>query len=471
MTKTPVAGMQIARLINSTQPKLLMLTHAMGGGVARHLNELQHALKGRAHVLRMQPVRNKLRLAIPGLNPGEDEVHVAFQWPDQQALLWQFLAQLGSLQVHVHHVLNWPLDFWPSFLAQVDDFDLTLHDHYIFSGVKQSCAIGADEHRWLSRVQRAFGKDAQQEAGCLYRLAKVARRVFIPSRTLYDYVQCFFSDLDPAKLQYRPHLEAELLDVRYPMPVLRSLRVTEPLRILCLGMMSSEKGAQVLARVARESSKQNMPLEFHLLGSCHVHLPACVIRHGSYRDDQLEDLFFKINPHVLWLPAQSPETWSYTLSAGLKAGLPVVATNIGVFPERLNQRPLSWLCDADLSVLQWLGLLMAARERHFSTSQQLGVWRYAKAETFYLAEKDGYVLSKGTVLDMKQLPLSDWQINQVLVQGLPEAQSWGDRILQLLLKLKYSALLAPLVRVIPYTLQRRIKRMISRSPLPEPPQR
>lgn len=469
MTTEPVAAMQVARLAKSLQPKLLMLTHAIGGGVARHLDELQQALQGRAHVLKISPDRDKLRLTIPGLGHGEYEIHVAFHWPDQQGLFWRFLAQMGVSQVHVHHVLNWPTEFWPVFLAKIKNFDLTLHDHCMFSIVKRSSAIGIEEQKWLGRVQRAFGGDVQQDARVLYRLATAATRVLIPSLNLHENVQRFFPELDTATLQHRPHLEAEQLQNGYPMPFLRPLMATEPLRILCLGMLNTEKGAQVLARVARESSKQNMPVEFHLLGSCHVHLPSCIIRHGSYLDSQVTELFTKINPHLLWLPAQCPETWSYTLSAGLRAGVPVVATHIGVFPERLCQRPLSWLCDPELSVLQWLGLLMSVRDRHFAASQQSGVWRYVKAEEFYIAKQGGYVSDQVAELCTKLEPLTDYQISQILVQGLPEAKRWRDHTLHLLLKLKYNAWLAPLVRIIPYAWQRKVKRLISRSPLSEPP--
>jgi hypothetical protein len=38
---------------------------------------------------------------------------------------------------------------------------------------------------------------------------------------------------------------------------------------------------------------------------------------------------------AVFFPAQWPETWSYTLSAAIDAGLPILATDLGAFPERL----------------------------------------------------------------------------------------------------------------------------------------
>ena len=44
----------------------------------------------------------------------------------------------------------------------------------------------------------------------------------------------------------------------------------------------------------------------------------------------------KIDPDAILFPAQCPETYSYTLTAAIASGLPIIATKIGSFPERLR---------------------------------------------------------------------------------------------------------------------------------------
>lgn len=44
-------------------------------------------------------------------------------------------------------------------------------------------------------------------------------------------------------------------------------------------------------------------------------------------------------------PAQWPETYSYTLSHALASGLPIIAPNLGAFPERLSGRACATLFD------------------------------------------------------------------------------------------------------------------------------
>ncbi len=63
----------------------------------------------------------------------------------------------------------------------------------------------------------------------------------------------------------------------------------------------------------------------------------------------------------MWYPAQWPETYSFTLSAAIDAGLPIVATRIGAFPERLEGRALTWLVDPEASTEEWLAVFAKVR--------------------------------------------------------------------------------------------------------------
>jgi hypothetical protein len=363
-------------------------------------------------------------------------------------------------------VLNWPQGFWDDFIKRSMCYDLTLHDHCVFSCSYVQLPANDVEAGWLERARRGFSGDIGSAGDHLLQLARAARRVIVSSKALKTQLQLFLSE-QSINLNYHPHPEVEQQQP-YPAPWLRALADAEPLRILCLGMLSEEKGARVLAQVAREVQKLGMPLEFHLLGSCYISLPASVHRHGSYKDQEVPDLLSRLDPHVLWLPAQCPETWSYTLSAGLKAGLPVVATRIGVFPERLQKRPLSWLYDVDLTISQWLGVFEKVRSLHVPREGEPVVWRYKNTKPFY-TEQGEYLFGDGQALPCKIEALSDVQVNQLLVQGLPRAGHWRANLLHVLLRLKYSTALAPLVSIVPYAWQRRIKRLISRAPLHEPP--
>ncbi|MBV8573496.1 MAG: glycosyltransferase, partial [Acetobacteraceae bacterium] len=82
---------------------------------------------------------------------------------------------------------------------------------------------------------------------------------------------------------------------------------------------------------------------------------------GQYEDAELPRLLARVGPHLVWFPAQWPETYSYTLDAAIAAGLPIVASGIGAFPERLAGRPLTWLADPAATAETWIGTFQEVR--------------------------------------------------------------------------------------------------------------
>jgi hypothetical protein len=52
---------------------------------------------------------------------------------------------------------------------------------------------------------------------------------------------------------------------------------------------------------------------------------------------------------VAWLPSIWPETWCYTLTHAWRAGLNVLAFDIGTPAERIRQTERGWLCPLGLA--------------------------------------------------------------------------------------------------------------------------
>ncbi|MDD2223523.1 MAG: glycosyltransferase [Pseudomonas sp.] len=504
---------RLAALVASPLPRILMVSHGMGGGVERHVQELITVLAGRAHVIVLRPMlyKNLLCLTVPCLDavrdglgcpsfaqnitqheeamPAEQYVRLAFKWRRDAQALWVFLRVLGISRMHIHHVEGYTLSFFKQLLELGVPYDLTLHDHSVFTGHPSLVnAKGCFDPGWFKQGLSALPKGKQAVADALQLLAEHAERVIVPSELMIERLQqCLPQLVRQINVLYRAHPEAEWARA-YPQPSLRALADTEPLRVLCLGMLGAEKGAHVLARVAQQVLVSTNAFEFILLGSCHLPLPANVRRLGAYEDANVARLVAEIEPHLLWLPAQCPETWSYTLSVGLRAGLPVLASNVGVLPERLQGRPLSWLLAHNASAQEWLALLHDIRRLHLQVepAEGYGFWHWRAPAAFYYdflgvqeSERiphDPVVQASGRYLCGVQPHLPQEYVrlayerdelrNALLLAQMPEP-SWRQQVLRGLLSLRQAPILAPLIRRIPYAWQRAFKRLISRGPLDE----
>jgi glycosyltransferase involved in cell wall biosynthesis len=84
---------------------------------------------------------------------------------------------------------------------------------------------------------------------------------------------------------------------------------------------------------------------------------------GRYSESELRDLIAAESPDVLWFPQTWPETYSYTLSAAIESGLPIVASGLGALPERLAGRPQTWIMeDPSCPAAHWLALFNVVSE-------------------------------------------------------------------------------------------------------------
>jgi glycosyltransferase involved in cell wall biosynthesis len=135
-------------------------------------------------------------------------------------------------------------------------------------------------------------------------------------------------------------------------------------RVVLLGNLSPEKGLSVAAACALDARARNLPLAFRVLGATAKPLPqwpqAPLSLHGSYDDAQLVALLAAERADVLFFPAQVPETYSYTLSVALASGIPIVASAIGAFPERLAGRANVLTLPFDAPAVAWNDALLAA---------------------------------------------------------------------------------------------------------------
>jgi hypothetical protein len=162
-----------------------------------------------------------------------------------------------------------------------------------------------------------------------YNLLVDAERVISPSQDTLNRVKKYMPD---ANFTYLPHPEQHTVNV------------------LVLGMMSPPKGAWQLESCARDAKRRKLPISFKVLGyACYEKLPVDVLGSsepdlpvsfsGRYQDHDLPDFIASEQADIIYFPVQCPETYSYTLSAALRSGLPIVAPKLGAFIERLSRYP------------------------------------------------------------------------------------------------------------------------------------
>jgi len=335
------AAAAFGRLAQSAQPRILLVTHGRGGGVARHVRELAALLSPGADALVLRPW---LRSFVVLEGTGEHaDARLWFHRDEDWAALTGMLRELGIARVHFHHVQGMPKRVLELGRDVDCPWDVTVHDYYpicpqyqLTDATGRYCGepdeAGCTRCLDASPAQWPMGIVAWRTA--FERLLAGAERVIAPSHDAAGRIARYFPSVTP---RVWPHAESP-----------RAAGATR--KVLVLGGLSPAKGMALLEACARDARDRGLALRFRVAG--HLAWPvdtderlgiSCT---GEYREGTLAALLEQERGDAIFFPAQWPETYSYTLSTAIESGLPILATDLGAFRERLaghaHARVLPW---------------------------------------------------------------------------------------------------------------------------------
>lgn len=326
---------------------VLLLCHRRGGGTERQVRAeiAQLAASGRT-VYRLRPSvdepdKVQLDCAAAPLTPNLPN------WPLNASDLVSTLRELRVRALYVHSLI----DFGPYAPSTVRALAHTLgaalhlrvHDYEalcprITLTGPDGLYCGEPDVAGCNRCLRSNGSEFDAHDIVLWReprmaLFESAVEVLVPDA---DVAARIARRVSLAKLRVKPHEELLKREASSAPPI---LAVGEALRIVVIGAISRTKGYEVLRACAQDARIRGLPLEFLLMGYSmdDVALGEAGVRvAGRYRDERGLEVLRALHAHVAWLPSTWPETYSFTLSLALDAGLQVFAFDIGAIAGRLR---------------------------------------------------------------------------------------------------------------------------------------
>ena len=457
----------LALLAARNLPTVVMISHNLGGGAQQHVEELVELYQGRAQFLQLTPQnegQSVLLTCYDGNRRLPDGLH--FEVPGEYDKLLRLLSELGVGKVHFHHTMGLPPRLWILGEELGVGHDLTIHDYYLVNG---NPTLTDSDARFVSESLDDFdeqcaghyplppGVTAGQWRDNQRLLVENADRVIFPSADASRRF-CRFFEIKSPVTAWHPDYR---LSQPYPAPRWQHAG-DRPLRVLVLGALSREKGADSLEALAQSMAGE--AIEFHLLGYAYRALEGNVHTHGPYQNNDVYALIEQIQPDVVWYPALWPETYSYTLSVALHCGLPVVVPDIGAFPERVAGRALSAVVPWNLSLADW-----QAFWREVVDTAAIPVNRLSPADhsADLTAALDFYGESYLQAVAVKQGKLSKDTLDSLAGNYylLRAGLSRRERLLRGIWRLSRSPFMAKCVALVPFRLKQSFKRRLSARPM------
>lgn len=455
-----VVSFEIAR--TDKRPKVLLVSHGMGGGVKQHINELTTKFPEIRFLLLEPSDKKHTKLSLDASKPQKDDLIIdPVEFYEE---LKGLLLHVGVGHMHFHHVMGLSPKIWslPNDLGI--KYDVTVHDYYMsFGNPTMTDTSGkfcgddpAQYHLMMERYPLPRGVNFAQWRRNIEPLLQGACRILCPSMDTLQRTRLTFRSLNKWVACWHPDatsFAAALPFVWQPDQ--------KPLKVLVLGALSLEKGADILEKTALSTNKH---IEFHLLGYAYRELDKAIITHGKYSSSRIDEHIREISPDVIWFPAQWPETYSYTLSAALRSGLPIAAPALGAFPERLSGRASTFLMQWPFTTADWsewwLRLVDQPVLLSMSTAPQVDTQPIKK--NFYQTE---YVSTDWIRTPLATSTPENIQLLMSSSRSQKKRLSKKERMLTLLIVLRTNRVTRHIARLIPTDMQRKIKRKLSRAPL------
>ena len=442
-------------------PKILHISHSLGGGVQQHVEELAEYYDQRmAHILLTSEGNSGLVRISLGVTPYADSMK--FIMDEEYDNIIGLLKAVGISAVHFHHTLG----FRQRILRIAEDLAvvkiITVHDYYwlcanptltdgagIYPGY-----FSAQIHNPLYPLPEGLTEAMWQEP--LRAFIESADCIIFPSHATKSIFENVYRTDNSV---VSPHIEPQFDIEAVVRPFIKKSRYT----IGVLGAIGREKGADFLEEIAKKARKTDVNFSFKIIGYAYRSLQQ-VVSTGPYDAYDLRRLIIQNDLDLLFFPARWPETYSYTLSCALDSKLPIVAPFLGSFPERLAGRKNTLLFNhmdmAETVLTQLIDFVDALASGESIEAPRLDQGAYKQ----YFYESD-YPEVVSRTLKTVEMNDGEWMEQIKVSMHLTTQESikvaWQEALAYLLWRLRMSRNLRWLSNAVPQRVRRRIRLSLS----------
>ncbi|MGH8559965.1 MAG: glycosyltransferase [Methylococcales bacterium] len=270
---------------------------------------------------------------------------------------------------------------------------IVIHDYYPFcpaiyinyNGVCYSC----NKERLNSCAkENSFNKyfmnvsaEEWQSVRKHYILSVLEREInlVVPAPSVRNHLVTLIPEFSTKEFICIPHGAKELPDIESAC----GIKENRKLRIVILGHLTEQKGLGLFNKIYKEVTRF---AKIFLIG-CGEDGRQYRGRSGisiieRYNQAELNDILIDIKPDIGLLLSVWPETFSYTLSELMMSSIPILATNLGSFRDRIVEGESGFLCNPDpLRIIDKLKEINRRRELLLHVRRNLSYYRHITLKT------------------------------------------------------------------------------------------
>ena len=332
---------------------IALLLPLLGGGTTRHATEMAYAWSMQNYNAILVEVYHRI-INVKVYCDGRVQNRYKLLVDNDLNSLNSLLVYYHTVLVHVHHLLNFSVEFL--YIHQILNIPLavTLHDYYmlcpniklinendVYCGEpsEEGCNKCLLKRPYYGNNRQQRIDDIQKWRGSWHRYLLQASFIVAPSEDVKKRFLKYFSDLKIKVIENPEVTVAEVCGAKSRALMKNGKR---NIRIGLLGILSNAKGADVLYHCALDAKKRRLPIQFNLFGDfvdegkTKKHLDNIHVL-GRYKENEIYSLIQQNDIDFFWFPSVWPETYSYTLTIPIRLNIPVVGSDLGAIGQRITE--------------------------------------------------------------------------------------------------------------------------------------
>lgn len=340
---------------------ILYVTHPWGGGISTYLEDLNGLFGDSLEFFVLTCCDGQLILEN-GKGPDEMALRYSlpkpvritdFFYPAYADRLHMILKEFGINIVHVNSTVGHTFDIFNIPKLHGIPLIFTVHDFYYIcptfhmvdeSGIYcKGCELGQEREGCLKNHPYIDHPNFDKEIlnrwrSEFIRVKENVDQFIFPSFSAQEIFSSFFEiKADKCRVIYHgSHLDKREIPYRP--------RNANTLRVGILGSMLRHKGEPLIKFILKRIGDNK--IRFYHFGDGNLRGKR-LLNYGPYDRSKIVDILREHKIDIMLLLSTWPETFSYTLSESIAAGIPPIVTNMGALKERLDQQDIGWVVDYD----------------------------------------------------------------------------------------------------------------------------
>lgn len=245
--------------------------------------------------------------------------------------------------IHIHHMKNHYFDIINLIKVKKIYSIISIHDYYSVCPIinklykyKKYCDNPTKEMclKCLKYTKNIENNMIENWHMCFKKLFNTVDKIIIPSENALKEINKTY-DINCDVIEHG-------IDVNHQTSNLNidNLKIYD---IAFIGAIGIHKGRNILTKIL--TSKKLGKIKIHLFGfldEFYKKNDGHYINHGPYKRNELQQLLRENNIKLICIFSICPETYSYTLTESIAAGVPVLGIDIGAVGDRIRKYNLGW---------------------------------------------------------------------------------------------------------------------------------